>query len=146
MKIFVFGSGAWGTALAMLLCENGHDVTLWSHDPEKAAAMVRSRKNPALPGVALPEALAVTSDPAGAEEAQIVLFASPSNVLRSTAETAAAHIRPGTVLVSATKGIEAGTDLRMSQIIRQTIGKRCPVDGRLRREGNRTEGRQQRRC
>ncbi len=127
MKIFVFGSGAWGTALAMLLCENGHDVTLWSHDPEKAAAMVRSRKNPALPGVALPEALAVTSDPAGAEEAQIVLFASPSNVLRSTAETAAAHIRPGTVLVSATKGIEAGTDLRMSQIIRQTIGKRCPV-------------------
>ena len=127
MKLFVYGSGAWGTALAMLLCSNGHDVTLWSHDPEKAAAMVRSRKNPALAGVTLPAALAVTSDPAGAEEAELVLFASPSNVLRSTARTAAPHIRPGTVLVSATKGIEAGTDMRMSQVIRQEVGKDCPV-------------------
>ncbi len=127
MKTFVFGSGAWGTALAMLLCANGHEVTLWSHDPDKAAAMARSRKNPALAGVLLPENLAVTSDPAGAEAAGLVLFASPSNVLRSTAETASAHIRPGTALVSATKGIEAGTDLRMSQVIRQCVGKDCPV-------------------
>ncbi len=127
MKIFVYGSGAWGTALAMLLCGNGHDVTLWTHDPEKAAAMVKSRKNPALAGAVLPPELNVTSDPAGAGEAELVLFASPSNILRRTARTAAAHIRPGTVLVSAAKGIEPGTDLRMSQIIQDEVGKDCPV-------------------
>ena len=127
MDIFIYGSGAWGTALAMLLCGNGHRVTLWTHDPEKAAAMVRTHKNPALAGVVLPRELAVTSDPAGAAEAELVLFASPSNILRRTARTAAPHIRPGTVLVSATKGIEAETELRMSQIIRQQIGEDCPV-------------------
>ena len=46
MNIFVYGSGAWGTALAMLLCDNGHAVTLWTHDPEKAAAMVKTRRGP----------------------------------------------------------------------------------------------------
>ncbi len=127
MKIFVFGSGAWGTALAMLLVDNGHDVTLWSHDPEKAAAMAKRRKNPAMAGAILPKALNITSDPAGAERAELVLFASPSNILRRTAKTAAPHIKPGTVLVSATKGIEEGTELRMSQVIRQEVGKDCPV-------------------
>ncbi len=127
MEIFVFGSGAWGTALSMLLTGNGHQVTLWTHDGEKAAAMARTRKNPALPGVVLPEGLAVTADPAGAERAELVLFASPSNHLRRTAALAAPHIRPGTTIVSATKGLEAGTDLRMSQIIRQSVGDGCPV-------------------
>ena len=127
MNIFVFGSGAWGTALSMLLVDNGHSVTLWSHDPEKAAAMAERRKNPAMPGARLPEALAITSDPAGAEKAELVLFASPSNVLRATARTASPHIRPWTVLVSATKGIEAGTEYCMSQVIREEVGKDCPV-------------------
>ncbi len=127
MNIFVFGSGAWGTALAMLLVGNGHTVTLWSHDPAKAAAMARTGKNPALPGVRLPKQLAVTGDPAGAERAEMVLFAPPSKVLRSVAETAAPHIRPGTLVVSATKGIEAGTDLRMSQILDAALQGTCPV-------------------
>ena len=127
MEIFVVGSGAWGTALSILLSDNGHRVRLWTHSREKADAMRRTRKNPALAGVALPEAIEVTSDIAGAEEAGLVLFASPSNYLRETAQTAAPHIRPGTVLVSATKGIERGTALRMSQILSETVGKQCPV-------------------
>ena len=127
MNIFVYGSGAWGTALSMLLCGNGHRVTLWTHDPEKAAAMVRTRKNPALAGAVLPRELDVTADPAGAEGAELVLFASPSNILRRTARTAAPHVRPGTVLVSAAKGIEEGTGLRMSEVIRQEVGGDCPV-------------------
>lgn len=127
MKIFVFGSGAWGTALAMLLERGGHEVTLWSHTAEKADAMARVRKNPSLPGVALPASLRFTADPAGAQAAEMVLFVSPSYLLRRTAELAASHIRPGTVLVSAAKGIEEGTGLRMSEILRQVIGKNCPV-------------------
>ncbi len=127
MEIVVFGSGAWGTALAMLLAYNGHRVSLWSHDGEKAEAVARTRKNPALPGVPLPEDIAVISDPSAAEKAELVVFAPPSNVLRSTVEKAAPHIRPGTVIVSATKGIEAGTELRMSQVIRQITQDAFPV-------------------
>lgn len=127
MRIFIYGSGAWGTALSMLLTGNGHQVTLWTHDGEKAAAMERTHKNPALAGVILPEELAVTADPSGAAQAELVLFASPSNHLRRTVALAAPHIRPGTTIVSAAKGIEPGTDLRMSQIIRQTLGESCPV-------------------
>ena len=127
MNIFIFGSGAWGTALAILLTENGHDVTLWSRTEEKTAAMERVRKNPSLPGVTLPYALGLTSDPARAARAEMVLFVTPSYALRKTAELAAPHVRPGTVIVSATKGIEEGTNLRMSQILQQVIGKNCPV-------------------
>ena len=57
MKAVVLGSGGWGTALALVLCDNGHDVTLWSHNPAKAEAMARTRENPLLKGVPLPEAL-----------------------------------------------------------------------------------------
>ena len=127
MEIFVCSSGAWGTALAMLLVDNGHHVTLWSHDPEKAEAMAKRRKNPALPGAILPQALDITCDLSGAGRAELVLFTSPSNVLRTTAKAAAPYIKPGTVLVSATKGIEAGTEMRMSQVISQEVGKGCPV-------------------
>ena len=45
MKAVVVGSGGWGTALSMVLCDNGHDVTLWSHDPAKAAEMAKTREN-----------------------------------------------------------------------------------------------------
>lgn len=127
MDVFIYGSGAWGTALAILLAGNGHRVTLWTHDPEKAAAMVRTRKNPALAGVPLPGEIKVTSDPAGARSAELVLFASPSNVLRRTGQIAAPYIRPGTVLVSAAKGIERGSNLRMSQVLTDTVGGDCPV-------------------
>ena len=53
MKITVVGSGGWGTALAIHLCKNGHEVTLWSHNPEKAASMTSTRVNPMLPGAIL---------------------------------------------------------------------------------------------
>ena len=56
MKTAVLGSGGWGTALALVLCDNGHDVTLWSHSLEKAEQMQKTRENPLLKGVPLPEA------------------------------------------------------------------------------------------
>ena len=51
MKTVVLGTGGWGTALALVLHDNGHDVTLWSHTPEKAAQMTKTRENPLLKGV-----------------------------------------------------------------------------------------------
>ena len=62
MKAVVIGSGGWGTALSMVLADNGHETWLWSHNPDKAAAMEKSRENPLLTGVRLPEILRITGD------------------------------------------------------------------------------------
>ena len=69
MRIFVAGAGAWGTALAMLLEENGHAVTLWTRNAEKAREIDVTRQNPALAGVTLPAGIRVTAELAeGTEE------------------------------------------------------------------------------
>ena len=62
MKIAVLGSGGWGTALAMVLLENGHDVTLWSYSEDESKVLRETGENPMLKGVALPETLKLTSD------------------------------------------------------------------------------------
>ena len=63
MNIVVLGSGGWGTAAAMLLSDNAHTVALWSHDPKKAELLDKTRENPLLKGVRIPERIAVTSEP-----------------------------------------------------------------------------------
>ena len=122
MKTAVIGAGAWGTALSMLLCKNGHDTTLWCRSEDKAAQMRTTRVNPRLPKVTLPEGLNISSDPACGADCQMVVIASPSFPIRQVLSVAAPHIRPETVLVSVTKGIEDGTLLRMSQIVSQMTG------------------------
>ena len=62
MKITVLGSGGWGTALALLLLENGHEVTLWSYTEEESRVLRETRENPMLKGVPLPETLGLTTD------------------------------------------------------------------------------------
>lgn len=119
MNIVVLGSGGWGTAAAMLLSDNGHTVALWSHDPKKAELLDKTRENPLLKGVRIPERIAITSDLAVLQNAEMAVFASPSFALRSVAHEAAPHLKKGTLLVSLTKGIERGTHLRMSEIIAQ---------------------------
>ena len=61
-KIGVIGAGSWGTALAILLNENGNDVTLWSHRAEEAAKVQKDREISKLPGIHIPESIAVTAD------------------------------------------------------------------------------------
>ena len=102
MKAMVLGSGGWGTALALLLRDNGHAVSLWSHNPEKAEAMRKTRENPLLAGVPLPEELNIVSDIALVAEADLVVFATPSFALRETARRAAPYLRPEQTLVSVT--------------------------------------------
>ena len=123
MNIVVLGSGGWGTAAAMLLSDNGHTVALWSHDPKKAELLDKTRENPLLKGVRIPERIAVTSDLTVLQNAEMAVFASPSFALRSVAHEAAPHLKKGTLLVSLTKGIERGTHLRMSEIIAQECGE-----------------------
>lgn len=122
MKTAVIGSGAWGTALALLLCRNGHDTTLWFRTEEKAAQIRSSRCNPRLQSARLPEELKISADPACVRGCDIVVIACPSFPIRSVCRTVAPHLEAGTVLVSVTKGIEEGTLLRMSQIVSQETG------------------------
>ncbi len=127
MKTAVIGGGAWGTALALCLCRNGHDTILWSHDPQKAQQVQHSRINPALAGITLPEALLVSSDPGCVSDRELVVFASPSFALRQVSRSIAPYLPEQAVLVSVTKGIEADTMLRMSQIVTEETGKMAVV-------------------
>ena len=123
MKTAVIGAGAWGTALAILLCKNGHDTTLWCRSEEKAAQIRISRINPRLPKAQLPQELHISSDPACVADCQMVVIATPSFPIRQVLSFVAPHLAPDTILVSVTKGIEEGTLLRMSQIVSQVTGQ-----------------------
>lgn len=123
MKTAVIGAGAWGTALAMLLCKNGHQTTLWCRREDRAAALQRSRVNPRLPQVVLPEKLTITADPACVRDCRMVVIASPSFPIRQVLAAVAPYLPEDAVLVSVTKGIENGTLLRMSQIVSQVTGQ-----------------------
>lgn len=127
MKTAVIGSGGWGTALALVLVENGHDVTLWCRRTDKCEELCRTRENPLLKGVPLPEALKLTDDLAAAEGCGVVVLATPSFALRETARRLAPHLTPGTVLVSVSKGIEKDTCLLLHQVVEQEVGDKCPV-------------------
>lgn len=127
MKIAVLGSGGWGTALAMLLKENGHAVTLWSYLEEESRTLRETGENPFLPGVKLPEDLTYSTDLACAQGMDAVVFATPSFAVRTTAEAVKPYLDREMTLISVSKGIEKGTSLRMTQIIRQATGNLCPV-------------------
>lgn len=122
MKTAVIGAGAWGTALAVLLCRNGHETTLWCRRKEAADAMTQSRENPRLPGVPLPDSLTVSADPKCVSACEMVVIASPSFPIRSVCRTVAPYLKPEAVVVSVTKGIEQGTLLRMSQVVAEETG------------------------
>ena len=123
MKAAVVGSGAWGTALAIALCKNGHDVTMWTFEKELIPEMEQTRRNPRLPGAVLPENLKISGDYACVTGCKIVVMASPSFPARSVCRGVAPHLDEDAVLVSVTKGLEAGTHLRMSEIVEQETGK-----------------------
>ena len=121
-RIAVLGAGAWGTALALSLARRGgHDLCLWAHSPAHAEEISDTGTNTRyLPGFTLPIDLQVTADLRSAvRNAQVVLCVTPSQALRETMAQIAPVLQPGQVLLSASKGIEEKTFLRMSQIMRE---------------------------
>ena len=122
MKTAVIGSGAWGTALATLLCKNGHDTTLWCRSEARAAEIRTSRINPRLPQVRLPDNLMLSASPECVQGCRMVVIACPSFPIRSVCRTVAPYIGQDAVVVSVTKGIEEGSLLRMSQVVAQETG------------------------
>ena len=127
MKITVLGSGGWGTALALLLLENGNDVTLWSYHQAESDTLRTTHENPLLKGVPIPEEMKFTCDLSAVKGCGLVVMATPSFAVRSTAAQVKDLLDPGTIVVSVSKGIEKDSSLRLSQVIQAEIGDKCPV-------------------
>ena len=122
MNITVLGSGAWGTALANLLCENGHTVTLWARSEKAAREMMRTRRNPRLDSEQLHENLRIDFDISCVQSSEMVVFAVPSFAIRQTANMVRDLLRKDALLVSVTKGIEPETGMRMTEILSEVTG------------------------
>ena len=123
MNISVIGGGGWGTTLAALLAGRGHRVRLWVYEPDLAEEMARTRENrPYLPGVRVPDGIEITSrlDEA-ARDAEALLLVPPSHALRATVTglLSEARLDPARLawVAVATKGLERGTLLRMSEVL-----------------------------
>ncbi len=119
----VIGAGSWGTALALLLHHNGHQVTLWSALADEVALLQTKRENPdKLPGVKLPEEMAVTADLREAVCGQdMLVLAVPSPIVRSTAHQMRELVSAGQIIVNVAKGIEEATLMTLSQVIEAEI-------------------------
>jgi len=118
----VIGAGSWGTAVASIVAA-AHPTSLWARSPELAEAMAETRENPRyLPGVRLPESLAVTSSLDEAlQDVEVVFMAVPSHGFRDVLRQAAGPARGVEAIVSLAKGIEEGTNLRMSQVVAEVL-------------------------
>jgi glycerol-3-phosphate dehydrogenase (NAD(P)+) len=125
----VLGAGSWGTALAIHLSGIGHDVALWGRDRALIDEMGKRRANPTyLPDLNFPDLLRVSHDlQAALSGVRYVVIAVPSHGLRAVMQQAAPLLPPGVVLVSATKGLEASSLDRMSQVMSEESGGRHPV-------------------
>lgn len=129
MKITVLGTGGWGMALAMVLCHNGHEVTSWTFFEEECNNLRATRGNEKLlPGVRLPEEIALTTDMACVKDAELVVMAVPSFVVASTAAAMAEFLPEGIPVVNVGKGLDSKNGFcRFSETIERAIGGRNPV-------------------
>lgn len=123
-RVTVLGSGSWGTAFAAVTADAGCDATVWGRSAEVVADIDGAHRNSAyLPDVDLPPSLRATTDAEGAvADAELLVLALPSKVLRGTLAPLAGVIGAGTVLVSLAKGVELGTNRRMSEVVAEAAG------------------------
>ncbi|MDR3071341.1 MAG: NAD(P)-dependent glycerol-3-phosphate dehydrogenase [Endomicrobium sp.] len=124
VKITVLGSGSWGATLAILLFENGHDVTVWEFDATRAKYLQAGKIKPFKAGTVLPKGLIVTDSFEMFKDSDVVLFAVPSQYVRSTCEILKNKgiSFDEKIVISATKGVEANPVMRMSEVIEDVFG------------------------
>ena len=124
-NVAILGAGSWGTALASAWGKE-HEIVLWSHNTERVARIQQARQNDDyLPGVQLPNSVRVTSALSDCANSDLIVFVMPSTALRGIATQLRQTLRnEQTVLLSCTKGIEHGTGMRMSEILREVFPER----------------------
>jgi glycerol-3-phosphate dehydrogenase (NAD(P)+) len=127
-KIAVIGAGAWGTALSIALArKGGHSVRLWAYEAEVRESIAQRRRNDLfLPDCEIPPGVCASSDFAEVlRDAEIVVSVMPSHHCRRLFAAAAPHLKHDMLIVSATKGVENDTLLRMSEVIHQVVKEKC---------------------
>ena len=121
-KIGVIGSGTWGTALAVLLTGNGHEVELWSAVPAEVEALTATRRHPNLGDTPIPEKIRVTGDLEQAmKDKELLVLSVPSVYVRETAHRMAPYLKEGQVITNVAKGIEDTTLKNLSEIIEEEL-------------------------
>lgn len=125
MAVTVLGDGGWGTTLAIHLSRLGHRVSWWGAFPDYLRTLDRRRENVKfLPGVRIPRTIRIVPQlPLAVRSANLVVVAVPSQHLRKVVRRLRGAVGPGTIFLSAAKGLEAGTMRRMSEIIREELGQ-----------------------
>ncbi|MDO4475810.1 MAG: NAD(P)H-dependent glycerol-3-phosphate dehydrogenase [Lachnospiraceae bacterium] len=123
-KIGMLGAGTWGSALARMLCNSGHEVTVWSAIEREITEFSATRRHPNLPDMVFPEELKFTTDlKETCTDKDIITFAVPSVFVRSTAAAAAAFIPDGQIIVDVGKGVEPDTLKTLTGVIEEEIKK-----------------------
>jgi len=122
-RVAVLGAGSWGTSLAIVLAENGHDTLLWSHRKEQANEINIQHTNAKyLPSTVLPKNLKATADIAEAvEHAEVIVMAVPTKGIRETCEKMLQTLNKKVLFVHVSKGIEPDTLMRISEIMHEEI-------------------------
>lgn len=125
----VLGAGSWGTALAMLLADNGHRTRLWAHTPAHAEALQRDRGNERyLPGIPFPPGLTISADlSAVVPAADVVLLVVPSHAFRETLRKLKPQLQPQQKVAWGTKGLEPDTRKLLHQLAREELGAGTPT-------------------
>lgn len=119
MHLTVLGAGSWGTALAILLARNGHDVTLWGRDGEEMQALASLRENLTyLPGFVLPASVRVTTDPSDLQPCDAWVVAVPSGAVRTVAPLITG---PSPLVVVASKGLELGSSQTLAEVVHDVL-------------------------
>ena len=129
MRCAVIGAGAWGTALADLLARNGHDTTIWALEADVAASINMHHENSRfLHGITLAPSVRATNEKEQAlRDAELVVYAVPSQHLRAVARAGAPCVQPRAILAVASKGIERGTLALMTDVIESEVAQRAVV-------------------
>lgn len=132
-KISVLGAGSWGTALSLLLFNNGHEVKLWSALEDEVEMLNKKREHASkLPGVHLPDQIEITGDLEKCLKApDVAVLAVPSPFTRSTSKQMAPYVKEGQIIVNVAKGVEEHTLMTLSEIISQEIPRAnvCVLSG-----------------
>src|SRR5262245_45705391 len=129
-KIAIIGAGAWGTALSIALSRKTEVIHLWVYEADVLAQLRATRVNTQyLPGFHLSGNAAPTGNLGDAlRHAEVVIVAVPSLYFRAVSQQLRTHLQPGQIVVSASKGLEPTTLLRMSEVLRECCGSdTCPV-------------------
>jgi len=122
MRIKVLGAGSWGTALALLLYGNGHNVVLWSWDQQHVEKLLAEGENKAfLPGVSLPPDMPITNHISGVSNADMVVISVPSHAVHQVTEQIKDYINPNTIIVNTAKGFYSEGQLRLSEVIKRDL-------------------------